>query len=166
MGMATTRFCADRTLGVNLNRNDTVAAFALGTRVQDNLGGTWVYCQAAAAVTGQGYGCQIVIATFLATMITTALAARSNLIGYPANAVAINEYAWFQVGGPCEAIRVAASCVGRVRLNTTATSGVLDDDGTATTKEALGITINATVGGAEQNAAGELVTDASVGVTL
>lgn len=170
--MTTTRYCNDGKTGVNLNRNDLSTtypigpAFPLGTRCVDNLGGTWIYCQAAAAITGQGYACQIVIATFLATMITTANSLRGNLIGYPANAVAINEYAWFQIGGPCEAVRVLASAVTRVRLNTTATPGALDDDGTAATKEALGITINTTASAAEQNIAGELVTDASVGVTL
>jgi hypothetical protein len=38
-------------------------------------------------------------------------------------------YGWVQIYGACN-IQVAASCAANVRLNTTATAGQIDDDGT------------------------------------
>lgn len=166
--MTTDRFVVDNTLGVDLDRVDTVQQHVLGMRVKDNEGGLWVYGKASAAVTGPGFACLIEQQSFFAAMInlTNSATGRGKLVGLPPNAMAINEFGWFQVGGPCDNIRVLASAVANVRLNTTATDGALDDDGTVGSEEVVGCTITTTNGGAAATVPGFLVPDVAVGVTL
>lgn len=169
MGMATNRYVTDGVIGVDLDRVDTTQQHPLGMKVRDNEGGVWRYCKASAAVT-LGFCCLLTHAAdaWTAAMInlTTSATARGSLVGFPCMTLAINEYGWFQVGGPCDNIRVLASAVARVRLNTTATDGALDDDGTASSEEVVGVTIDTTNGGAAATVAGYLVEDVAVGVTL
>ncbi len=62
--------------------------------------------------------------------VLEARAARGDLLGVAPSAIAASSYGWVQVKGVCN-VQVAASCAANVRLNTTATAGQLDDDGTA-----------------------------------
>lgn len=118
----------------------------------------WVYCQAAAAgITGEGYVSIINGATGVATMVTSTLAAAGAGVGFqlgvPAVAIAASGYGWFQVYGRCNVRTSAAAAVG-TQLNTTATSGALDDTLTAaTTSQISGITLTTATGGAAAGAA-------------
>lgn len=165
--MSTDRFVVSGELGIDLDRVDTDQEHTLGLKVKDNEGGTWRYAQANGAVTAAGYACLLSHA-FQATMVTLALSAtaRGQLVGFPANAMADNEYGWFQTGGPCDNIRVAASAAAATRLNTTATDGQLDDDATASSEEVVGVTITAANGGAAATVAGFLVEEVAIGPTL
>jgi len=166
--MATDRFCVSGQLGVDLDRVDVTQQFRLGSRVVDNEGGQWLYCLTTAIITGPGYACLLTNTTFTAAMInlTTSATARGQLFGFPSMAFASGEYGWFQVGGPCDNIRVLASAVAHVKLNTTATDGALDDDATVGSENVDGVVIDVTAGGAAATVAGNLVSDASVGATL
>lgn len=167
--MATNRFVVDGQLGIDLDRVDTEQMHPLGLRCRDNEGGVWRYGKASEAIT-LGFACLLTHAADVWTAalinLTNSATARGALVGFPCMTLAINEYAWFQTGGPCDNIRVLASAVARTRLNTTATSGALDDDGTASSEEVVGVTIDTTNGGAAATVAGFLVEEVSVGPTL
>lgn len=127
--------------------------FGLGDRQASGDGRVFIYLQAAAAITDVGYVCFYSPATHTATMITTANDAALQMIAIAMYPVAISEYGWFQIAGACS-VRVLASAVLNTRLNTTATAGALDDDGTATTFAVNGLTLTATNGGSQATVAG------------
>lgn len=110
--------------------------FGLGDRLVQSDGKEYVFVQASAAITQ--YDVVYITSAYAAADITTTVGLRGALIGVAPIAFAINEYGWVQVKGPCT-MNVLASCAANVRLNTVATAGYLDDDGTATTKQAQGI---------------------------
>lgn len=139
-------------------------AFGLGDRYVDHQGKEFIYVQAAAAITGAGYVVYF-DTSYQATMLSTANDALGNLVGVPGVAFALADYGWVQIKGPADAIRVAASCAANVRLNTTATGGQLDDDGTTGAMEVRGIVITAANGGSAGTVAGVLNYPA-VSVTL
>lgn len=101
----------------------------LGDRYTDQVGKEYVYVQATSAITGAGY-VAIIDEAYAAVMVSTSVDKIGNLIGVAGVAFAAADYGWLQVKGPC-LVRVAASCAANVTLNTTATAGQLDDDGTA-----------------------------------
>lgn len=115
--------------------------FAVGNTHEDFDGKEYTYIQASAIITGDGYVVQLDSA-YTATMITTTNALPNYRIGIARVAFAANEFGWVQTRGPSD-IRVAASCVKDVALNTTAVAGVLDDAAT-TVVEGLTITVTAT----------------------
>ncbi len=131
------------------------AEFKLGTigGYDDPLLGyqEFVYGKAAAAITGVGYlaGEQT---GFTFTMLTTANSAEGTMgfgtrIGAAPAAMAMGDYGWFQVYGK-GSVRTLASAAKGTRLNTTATAGVPDDDGTAASRSLLGIVLLTATGGA------------------
>lgn len=128
--------------------------FGLGDRFTDNDGKEWVFVQASGAITGAGYIC-IIDETYQAAMLSTSNDARGDICGVPAVAFADDDYGWLQVKGPC-VIRVAASAAANVRLNTTATAGQIDDDGTAGAMQVQGAYLTTANGGAAATAAGIL----------
>ena len=103
--------------------------FGLGDRHIDQLGNEYVFVLAGSggitanfvAAIDEAYG---------AVMVSTSNDARGDLLGVAPAAIAASSYGWVQVKGVCN-VQVAASCAANVRLNTTATAGQLDDDGTA-----------------------------------
>ena len=103
--------------------------FGLGDRHIDQTGNEYVYVQAGVggitanfvATIDEAYG---------AVMVSTSNDARGDLLGVAPATIAANSFGWVQVKGVCN-VQVAASCAANVRLNTTATAGQLDDDGTA-----------------------------------
>lgn len=103
--------------------------FGLGKRSAEK-GKEYVYVQANGAITAAGYICSIDPSTYQAAMISTANDAAVGIVGVAEAAFAASDYGWLQVMGAC-IIQVAASCAANVRLNTTATPGQADDDGTA-----------------------------------
>lgn len=128
--------------------------FELGTRMRGADGSEWMFVQANGAVTGAGYVCTV-DETFQAAMLSTSNDAGGDLVGVAGVAFADNDYGWVQVLGAC-VVRVAASAAANVGLNTTATAGQLDDDGTAGSFDILGLVLTTANGGSAGTAAGML----------
>jgi hypothetical protein len=131
----------------------------------------FIYGTATAAITGLGYVCVEGILNANFSMITTANTAAGQLggagsrVGVAQAALATGQSGWFQVVGK-SSIRTAASAALGTRLNTTATAGVVDDDGTASSRQVFGAVLKTATGGAEAtNADGRLMYPI-VGVTL
>jgi hypothetical protein len=72
-------------------------------------------------------------------------------VGVAMGTVAASGAGWLQVRGR-GSVNVAASCVKGTLLNTTATTGVLDDDATAGAEVIMGLTLIATATGAAATA--------------
>lgn len=134
------QYATDGKLGVDVRRvDDPVAgvtsqlgpAFTLGTQVLTENNGSWVYIQLP-AIANAGQVVLIDPTTWIGVLITTVLAAAA--IGSPvgvAPAVATaGQFGWVQRAGVIDAIQTGVAAV-RTVLNTTATAGQLDDDGTA-----------------------------------
>lgn len=139
--------------------------FALGDRYVDQSGNGWVYVQASAAITGAGFVCTI-DENYAATMVTSTNAARGDLIGVAAVAFASGEFGWLQTSGVFANVQVLASCAANARLNTTATAGALDDDGTVGAEVIDHIVLTTARGAGQGNAPGLAANHAAIGVTL
>jgi hypothetical protein len=137
--------------------------FGLGDRHIDQTGNEYVYVQAGVggitanfvATIDEAYG---------AVMVSTSNDARGDLLGVAPATIAANSFGWVQVKGVCN-VQVAASCAANVRLNTTATAGQLDDDGTAGSITCDGIVLT-TARGAGAGTAPAVMSYAIQGVTL
>lgn len=105
------------------------------------------------------------------TRITTANTAAGQLgghgsrVGAAAGTLAASGYGWFQIYGKGTINTLALAAVG-TRLNTTATAGAVDDDGTATSRAINGLVLKTATGGAQANNADARFTYPTVGVTL
>jgi hypothetical protein len=150
-----------------------VAAFRLGT-----VGGyddptlgyqEFIYGRADGAVTGLGFLC--VEATgfdfAMATTTNTAPGASGfgSRVGAAQAALADNEFGWFQIYGK-GSLRTLASAAKGTRLNTTATGGAVDDDGTAGAEAIVGVVLGTATGAAAATNADAVFSYPSVGVTL
>lgn len=151
------------TSGVNLEEtyapesvNPYVAPppFALGQVVLGTDDSEWAFCQADGAITGLGY-VVFIDENFQAAMLSTANDAAGEKVGVAAAAVTDNYFCWIQTKGVAQ-IRVAASAAANVLLNTTATAGQLDDDGTVGSFDIVGLILTTANGGAAGNAPGIL----------
>lgn len=143
-------------------------AFRLGTR-----GGydsptqgfqEFVYGRANGAVTGLGFAC-VEQTGFDFAMLTTANSGNGSRVGAAQAAMLDNQYGWFQVYGK-GSLRTLASAAANARLNTTATAGAVDDDGTAASKSILGAAILTATGGAAATNADAIFNYPQVGITL
>lgn len=150
-----------------------VPAFRLGTRGgydHPTLGyQEFVYGRANGAVTGLGYLCLEATGFdfLMATLTTSAPGAQGpgSRAGAAQAALADNEYGWFQVYGK-GSLRTAASAAIGTRLNTTATGGQVDDDGTAGSEQIMGVVLMTATGGAAATNADAMFSYPVVGVTL
>lgn len=150
-----------------------VPAFRLGTRGgydHPTLGyQEFVYGRASGAVTGLGYLCLEATGFdfVMATLTTSAPGAQGpgSRAGAAQAALADNEYGWFQVYGK-GSLRTAASAAIGTRLNTTATGGQVDDDGTAGSEQILGLVLMTATGGAAATNADAMFSYPVVGITL
>lgn len=133
---------------------DEGKGFGLGDLYADHQGRRYIFARANGAVTGAGYVC-FLAANLDATMLSTSNDAPSQRLCVAMAAMADNDYGWFQIEGVCT-IQVAASCAADARLNTTATAGQLDDDGTAGAFAVLGAALTTARGGTAGTAAGHL----------
>lgn len=133
IGMNTAKTITDLTLG---------KGFGLGDRNTDSSGNDWIFVKASAAIAQ--YDVVTVDSTYSTTVapLSTSNDGRGNIVGVAPVAFASGDYGWLQVKGPCT-MNVLASCAANVRLNTTATAGSLDDDGTATSMQVQGIYLTA-----------------------
>jgi hypothetical protein len=130
-------------IGANLELVDTKPRVAVGTTVELEKGGEAVYLKASAAFAGEGYvgvvAPDLTIAPASLTTTATAFGARVAVAQAP---VGVNEYGWFVWKGESN-VQVAASCAANVAINSTATAGQLDDDGTAGSEVIEGIVLQA-----------------------
>lgn len=116
--------------GVDLTVVDTSKKHRLGTEVQDNEGNTWMYCQADEAISP--YQVCIVRPNYL---LLRANAGRIISVPYqlvvPQVTLGDTYYAWCICKGRDFEILAGASCAADVKLYTSASIGVLDDDATS-----------------------------------
>jgi hypothetical protein len=115
-------------LSAPFDQTSAIPLFKVGTRMAGDSGREFVYVVAGGAITGPGYVVRYG-PTFSATMLSTANDAGGDNVGVSPIAMTSGTYGWVQIYGACN-IQVAASCAANVRLNTTATAGQIDDDGT------------------------------------
>lgn len=149
------------------------AAFRLGTvgGYDDPTNGyqEFVYGRANGAVTGAGYACVeetgFDFALISVTKTTPGTAGFGSRVGAAQAALADNEYGWFQIYGK-GSVRTLASAAKGTRLNTTATNGALDDDGTAGSEAIVGLVLGTATGGAEATNADAMFAYPTVGATL
>jgi hypothetical protein len=155
---------------IGANTGDTLATttdgrmFGLGDRFVDGDGKAWVFVKATAAIAVNS------VCTFDETYqttvapLTTSNDAYGDLVGVAAATFASGDYGWLQVSGPAS-ILAKASCAANVRLNTTATSGSLDDDGTGGSMVVLGIALT-TARAASDGVAPAILNFPQIGATL
>jgi hypothetical protein len=86
-------------------------------------------------------------------------------VGAAQAALADNQYGWFQIFGK-GSLRTLASAAKGTRLNTTATAGAVDDDGTASSEAIFGVVLGTATGGAAATNADAIFAYPSVGTTL
>ena len=129
----------------------------------------FIYGMANGAITGAGYGVveQTGFDFIMATTTTTAPGASGygTRFGAAQAALADNEYGWFQIYGK-GSLRTLASAAKGTRLNSTATGGALDDDGTASSEAIVGIVILTATGGSAATNADAVFSYPSVAETL
>lgn len=134
------QYATDGKLGVDVRRiDDPVAgvssqlgpAFPVGTQVFTENNGKWVYCKLP-AIAQIGSVCLIDPTTWIAVLITTALAAAAvgSPVGVAPSLATVGQYGWLQQSGVIDNVYTNVAAVNTV-LNTTATGGLVDDDGTA-----------------------------------
>lgn len=128
--------------------------FAVGDRFIDHTGNEFVYVQAGAGGITANFVAAIDEA-YSAVMVSTSNDARGDLIGVARATIAASSFGWLQVKGVVD-VQVAASCAANVRLNTTATAGQIDDDGTAGAIAIDGLVLTTARGGSAGTAPGLL----------
>lgn len=129
----------------------------------------YIYMRANGAITGLGYMAVEQTGFDMAQMTDTLTAPGSSgpgtRVGAAQAALADNEYGWFQIYGK-GSVRTLASAAKGTRLNSTATGGSLDDDGTASMEQILGVVLGAATGGGAATNADAYFSYPVVGVTL
>jgi len=139
-------------LGLNLNEWDDTQRVPLGTKVALTNGGDAVYCVSSGALSQ--YGLAGINEDFDVYMMTTALAAQSDKLGFPQIAASGGRYLWVPTGGSDIKVRTKASAAADTQLWTTASAGVVDDATSANALKLDGIVLVATAGSAGNGAAG------------
>jgi hypothetical protein len=131
----------------------TGKGFGLGDFHRDDVGRAFIYVQASAAIAASDV--VQITSDYAVANVTTANGLRGTKIGVAPVAFASGEFGWVQVDGPAT-VNVLANCAANVRLNTTATAGKLDDDGTAGSRHIQGIALT-TANGAGTNARAAII---------
>lgn len=149
------------------------AAFRVGTTAgydhPTNGYQEFIYVKTAEAITGAGYGCVFIDPNSTEMLDTTATTPGTkgpgSRCGWAMAAIASGGFGWLQTYGKAT-VRTLASAARGTRLNTTATAGVLDDDGTAGSEQIAGVCLGTATGGAEANNADAYLNYPVVSVTL
>jgi len=163
-------------IGINPTQvtvSTSTAAFRLGTvgGYDDPTNGyqEFVYGRADGAITAAGYLCVEETGFDFVMATTTNTAAGASGFGSRCGAaqatMADNEYGWFQIYGK-GSLRTLASAAKGTRLNSTATAGAVDDDGTASSKAINGIVLGTATGGAAATNTDAVFSYPTVGATL
>ena len=141
-------------IGAGVSTVDTTPQFNLGQVANGNALDQYLYVKANTALSGAGLVCTI-DASHGADALSTSNDARGNIVGVAMAAIAANSYGWLQIRGTCS-MSVKASAAANVRLNTTATAGYIDDDGTAGSMQVEGAYLTTARGGTDGTAAARL----------
>jgi hypothetical protein len=122
------------------------ARFSPGQMVLGDWGGCWVYGQASGSLFARATA--HLNNSMQATGVTTASSPRGAPVGVAMAAMTNGQWGWFQRAGQVNGSAASAIPAG-ARLNTTATAGSLDDDGTvgAKTIEGMGVLVAVGVAG-------------------
>lgn len=139
-------------VGVALANTHTTPMHKLGTICQTDDGGEAVYCIASGAVSQ--YALCGINEDFDVYMMTTALAAQSDRLGFPQVGIAAASYAWVYLRGSNIKVRTKASAVADAQLWTTASAGVVDDATAAGALKLDGLVLVAAASTAANGAAG------------
>ena len=142
-------------IGANTASTSTTTTFGVGDQYEDQNGNYWVYVKASGAILQYDVVTYDETYNTVVAPVSTSNDARGDKIGVAAVAFASGEYGWLQVYGPCT-MNVLASCAANVRLNTTATAGGADDDGTTGSIQLEGIYLTAARTASSGSAAGVL----------
>jgi hypothetical protein len=142
----------DGPVGANLGVTHTSPMFALGTSAKTDDGGEAVYCIASGAVSQ--YALAGINEDFDVYMMTTALSAQSDRLGFPQVAFAAGEYGWAHLRGSNIKVRTKASATADTQLWTTASAGVVDDATAAGALKLDGMVLVAAASTAANGAAG------------
>lgn len=146
--------------GVNVTETYAVTAstpeypappFAVGTRTMGALNSEFVFASNASSSALTVGQVVFLTSAFAATLLSTSNDARGQIVAVAVSAVpgttgGTTGYGWFQTKGTATA-SVLASAAANARLNTTATAGSLDDDGTAGSMQVKGLYLTAANGG-------------------
>jgi len=133
--------------GTSLNQSNQ---FALGTIERGADGTMWMYVHASGAITL--YDCVAIDENYEAAAITTALAQAGHQVGFAQAAFSDNDFGWVAICGSNIRVRAAAACAPDILLYTSATAGVLDDDGTSTREGIVGVVLVGTATATGANA--------------
>lgn len=139
--------------------------FSVGDTYVDNSGNGYTFILAGGAITGAGFVVRFGI-DYSATMISTSNDARGDRVGVALGAIASGEYAWVQTSGVFANVQVLASAAANTRLNTTATAGALDDDGTAGSFPIDGLVLTTARAASQGNAPGLCANNLAQGAAL
>ena len=122
---------------------DTVAQFALGTRMKGAGDREYVYVQADGAVAATDF--VILDDAWQADQLDTTNSAGKigQLCGVSEGALADNEYGWIQIFGTCTGNVGTGTAEGDV-VNSTGTAGRVDDDATSGAETLEGVHVTAT----------------------
>lgn len=146
--------------------------FRVGTiGANDTSDGTkeYIYVTAGEAITAAGYACCFNKASSVEMVDTTATTPGTKgpgaRVGIAQAAIANGGYGWLQIYGKGSLRTLASAAVG-TRLNSTATPGALDDDGTAGSEQIFGVVLGTATGGAEATNTDAYFNYPVVGITL
>lgn len=98
------------------------------------------------------------------TLVAAGSSGPGSRVGVSMAVIAANGFGWFQVYGKAT-IRVLINAAKGTRLNTTASLGILDDDGTAASGQIFGVVLGTTQGAAGTNS-DAMLNYPAVGITL
>lgn len=126
--------------------------FSLGDRFEAHNGKTYVFVQATSAIAANDTCTYDETYAGVVAPISTSNDAGGDRVGVAPAAIASGSYGWLQIYGPCT-VRTAAAAAANTRLNTTATAGAVDDDGTAGSFAIEGMVLTAAAGSATTAAA-------------
>lgn len=165
----------DFLIGVDVSERTTTQKFPLGSLAMVKTPTTsdkiYMYVQAGGALAVNtvavisGGTATVGYSAVAATTTSTAPGAgQGKPVGVPDTAFASGEYGWIQIYGGASVL-VLASAAAYTQLNSTATSGTLDDDATAGAEVIEGIALRTANGGATA-AAVAILTFPRVGRTL
>lgn len=119
-------------------------------------------------ITAGGYAASINGSNFTAAMSTTANSApgtgTGKLVGFSVSAIPADGFGWLQLFGQAS-VRVSASAAAHTLLNSTSTSGQIDDDATAGSRRIDGVVLT-TANAASPGFAPGFLNWPSVGATL
>ena len=139
--------------------------FSIGDTYVDNAGNGYTFIVAGGAITGAGFVVRFGT-DYSATMISTSNDARGDRVGVALAAFASGEYGWVQTSGVFANVQVLASAAANTRLNTTATAGALDDDGTAGSFPIDGLVLTTARAASQGNAPGVSANNIAQGAVI